>query len=95
MTDPIEITAQNIEGKTVEQLTETYGLPAITEFVLDDDVGEFRVGLLNHFDKTQTASGELILNEVTFSLNEEDNLTVWFHGPTYLRFLVYGKMADF
>ncbi|WP_297341210.1 hypothetical protein [Pseudophaeobacter sp.] len=95
MTDTTEITAHDIEGKTIEQLSETYGPPTFTEFVLDNNVGEFRVGLLNHFDKTQTAGGELVLKEVTFSLNEENNLTVWFHGSQYLRFLVYGKMADF
>lgn len=95
MSETPEISAQDIKSKTMDQLIAIYGTPKTVEFVLDDNVDEFRVGLLNEFDKAQTASGSLIVNEVTFSLNSEDNLTIWYHGSDYLRHMVYGKMAEF
>ncbi|MEP4149707.1 MAG: hypothetical protein ABJL73_00285 [Lentilitoribacter sp.] len=95
MSDKTEITAEKIKDKSIEQLSQIYGPPTTVEFILDDNVSEFRVGLLNEFDKDQTASGNLIVNEITFSLNEEDNLTVWYHGTDYVRHMVYGKMTDF
>jgi hypothetical protein len=95
MSQTIEVTAEDIRGKTLEQLTETYGTPKTVEFVLDENVDEFRVPLLNRFDKAQISGGDLVMLEATFELNADMNLTIWFHDAEYVDHYVYDKLTDF
>lgn len=95
MTETPTIAAEDLAGKSIAQLTQAYGPPRIETFVLDDNVDEFRVPLLNRFSKEELEGGKVQLTEATFALDDQNNLTVWFHGADYVDHFVYDRLSDF
>lgn len=95
MTAPPRLSAEDLRNKTLEQMTALYGTPDTVEFTLGGNVNEFRIPLLNRFDAAEIESDRIVLLEATFSLDADNNLTVWFRGPDYVDHLVYDKLTDF
>jgi len=70
------------------------------EFVLDRKLTEFRIELYNFFSKKQVNNKNIIIKELTWSIDSINNLTVWYEkidSITYLpkHYLIWDKELEF
>lgn len=74
--------AEDYTGKTMEEVQDALGQPVRQDrFELGLVVPEFRVELTNYFDETRRRNDPPQVQEMTWSLSPEQNLTVWFTAP--------------
>lgn len=80
------ITEKNINLNQIQQIpvnTLVSKYPPLTDstFILgkgDGVISEFRIGLRNTFTEKEIENRDIIIREVTWSSNKDENLTIWY-----------------
>lgn len=73
------LTVVNLKKRTLRQAIQEFGKPIREEeFVLDEALTEFRIGLYNIFSKEERMSRSIYLEEVTWEKDAETNITAWY-----------------
>lgn len=80
------ITEKNINLNQIQQIpvnTLVSKYPPLTDstFILgkgDGVISEFRIGLRNTFTEKEIENRDIIIREVTWSCNQDENLTIWY-----------------
>lgn len=80
------ITEKNINLNQIQQIpvnTLVSKYPPLTDstFILgkgDGVISEFRIGLRNTFTEKEIENRDIIIREVTWSYNQDENLTIWY-----------------
>ena len=80
------ITEKNININQIQQIpvnTLVSKYPPLTDstFILgkgDGVISEFRIGLRNTFTEKEIENRDILIREVTWSSNKDENLTIWY-----------------
>lgn len=80
------ITEKNINLNQIQQIpvnTLVSKYPPLTDstFILgkgDGVISEFRIGLRNTFTEKEIENRDILIREVTWSSNKDENLTIWY-----------------
>lgn len=80
------ITEKNINLNQIQQIpvnTLVSKYPPLTDstFILgkgDGVISEFRIGLRNTFTEKEIENRDILIREVTWSYNQDENLTIWY-----------------
>jgi len=80
------ITEKNININQIQQIpvnTLVSKYPPLTDstFILgkgDGVISEFRIGLRNTFTEKEIENRDILIREVTWSYNQDENLTIWY-----------------
>lgn len=80
------ITEKNINLNQIQQIpvnTLVLKYPPLTDstFILgkgDGVISEFRIGLRNTFTEKEIENRDILIREVTWSSNKDENLTIWY-----------------
>lgn len=80
------ITKKNINLNQIQQIpvnTLVSKYPPLTDstFILgkgDGVISEFRIGLRNTFTEKEIENRDILIREVTWSYNQDENLTIWY-----------------
>ena len=101
------ITEKNINLNQIQQIpvnTLVSKYPPLTDstFILgkgDGVISEFRIGLRNTFTEKEIENRDIIIREVTWSSNKDENLTIWYekkqHQWVLVDHLIWHKNALF
>jgi hypothetical protein len=68
------------------------------KFTLSDNLSEFRISLYNHFSKDQIKTNKIMIVEVTWKLNNNENVTAWYladKDQKPISVLIWDKDAEF
>ena len=99
MTASAGLNDADIAATTLDRMTARFGPAATETFTLSDDVGEFRIELLNLFSPSDLKSNPPDITEATWQVSDADNLTVWYRntldGPKYLHHMIWAVGTDF
>ncbi|MBI0067011.1 MULTISPECIES: hypothetical protein [Snodgrassella] len=101
------ITEKNINLNQIQQIpvnTLVSKYPPLTDstFILgkgDGVISEFRIGLRNTFTEKEIENRDILIREVTWSSNKDENLTIWYekkqHQWVLVDHLIWHKNALF
>ena len=101
------ITEKNINLNQIQQIpvnTLVSKYPPLTDstFILgkgDGVISEFRIGLRNTFTEKEIENRDILIREVTWSSNKDENLTIWYekkqHQWVLVDHLIWHKDALF
>ena len=101
------ITEKNINLNQIQQIpvnTLVSKYPPLTDstFILgkgDGVISEFRIGLRNTFTEKEIEDRDILIREVTWSSNKDENLTIWYekkqHQWVLVDHLIWHKNALF
>lgn len=90
------ITEKNINLNQIQQIpvnTLVSKYPPLTDstFILgkgDGVISEFRIGLRNTFTEKEIENRDILIREVTWSSNKDENLTIWYEKKQHQWVLV-------
>ena len=90
------ITEKNINLNHIQQIsvnTLVLKYPPLTDstFILgkgDGVISEFRIGLRNTFTEKEIENRDILIREVTWSSNKDENLTIWYEKKQHQWVLV-------
>lgn len=90
------ITEKNINLNQIQQIpvnTLVSKYPPLTDstFILgkgDGVISEFRIGLRNTFTEKEIENRDILIREVTWSSNKDENLTIWYEKKQHQWILV-------
>lgn len=101
------ITEKNMNLNHIQQIpvnTLVSKYPPLTDstFILgkgDGVISEFRIGLRNTFTEKEIENRDILIREVTWSSNKDENLTIWYekkqHQWVLVDHLIWHKNALF
>ncbi|ASF43490.1 hypothetical protein CBG49_10625 [Capnocytophaga endodontalis] len=100
---------QNFENLSYDKNIEKYykklgySLVKETTFLMGDysdgSISEFRIELLNIFSEKEIQEKDILIKEVTWQIDKNNNLTIWYKRENKkwkpLKFFIYNKDTNF
>lgn len=93
------ITKEKLKKTTLVEVSKKFSNP-ITQrnFMFGEDTSEFTISLRNHFTKKELLSKSIPIKEITWRLDKDNNITVWYRSDKPekpIDVYVWNKDAEF